>query len=1007
VTGSGWSRREFTALSAATVGALLTGRSGRAVEQTAMTDRYEFLAGAVETAYQIPTLVQFTDRSGFDSLAGLDTEFRTHPEEPVAHAGLTPAQAETVARVGTAERLEYAPGSNPFWPLGEYEAGVFPDPGDSAGFVALEEAVAGLEHLAAEHPDRLRVETVGAGHGHRNRYTGDQDPQPVWVAELTENVDAAEGRETVVFVASVHGDERAGVEASLRFIEDVLTGARPGIADLLSERRLVFACPNPDGWVVDERLYENPVDPPDFRRFNGANRDLNREQPSPGWIRPDRRPGEPLGADLVDDAPGPDEDVPDQVATAVPETLSLVERLRSYDDVAYLVDLHGMYGHTNAVLGIETGGGTPADRADSDLLTRAIGARVEEAVGPLADWTDAFEAAAADSAQQVGDPEECDPDLLCEQPVELFGSGTGLDTIQYTVSGGLAGWAGAPERLGGLGATPLTLEVVFSNSLREGMEVRFVPDIVEFQVRAYGAVCAATVEHAVDEVDATVETGGRSTAYLAADDLRRRASDLPHVEPGTTPVAGGVTVGPADETTLAGSGPKWSDSTLATDSHHLAGGDVETTVDIPPGTHTLTVALRAPGGRVTGVTLRDGGGTAVEDVAGSGDRSTPGRTVLTALDPDPGRWRVEGVATAPVEVRVTRLVADEVPDPRRALGYAQRDYTVTPLTALEALDSAADGPVEAVTAAELGPDTLLTDGRPTYDNLVLTHDHGVDEAARAALAAYVEAGGNLVLTDSGVGLAAALDVAGLDGVGADDVVREELAAAAYPDPDADHPLVAGRRTFDAMSSIERREPWRHPPLGYARNEVPMHTVTAGRLRAAGATVAAAVDGRARLATVPTDGERVGIHLLGSLLPPAAQHNLHPFGLRGQSLTRLGYLLLCNALGYRLSFSRNGDQVTTLGSLVGTDNGTGGTGSGDGDGSTDDGTGGTPDDSGGGTDDGTGGTPDDSAGDGTGGQSEGGADGDGPGFGVAAGVAGLGGLGYLLSRRAGDSGAEGE
>jgi len=997
VTRSEWSRREFTALSAATVGALLTGCSGRAVADAAMTDRYGFLVDTVEAEYQIPTLARFTDTSGFDSLAELDTEFRTHPGEPVAHAGLTPAQAETVAGTDTTGRLEYAPGSNPFWPLGEYEAGVFLDPGESVGFVALEEAVAGLEHLATEHPDRLRVETLGSGHGHRNRYTGDQDPQPVWLAELTEDVDAAEGRETLVFVASVHGDERAGVEASLRFVEDVLTGARPGVADLLSERRLVFVCPNPDGWVVDQRLYENPVDPPDFRRFNGADRDLNRQQPSPGWIRPDRLPGEPRGADLDDDGPGPDEDVPDRVAAAVPETLSLVERLRSYDDIAYLVDLHGMYGHTNAVLGIETGGGTPTDRADSDLLTRAIRGRVEEAVGPLADWTEAFEAAAADSAQQVGDPEECDPELLCEQPVELFGSGTGLDTIQYTVSGGLAGWAGAPERLGGLGATPLTLEVVFSNSLREGMERRFMPDIVEFQLRAYGAACAATVEHAVDEVEATVETGGRSTAYLAADELRRRASDLPHVEAGATAASGGATVG----TTLAGSGPSWSDSTLATDSHRLAADDAGTTVDVPPGTHTLTVELWAPDGRVTGTTLHDAAGTAVEAAVGPEDGDTSGQAVLTALDPDPGRWYVEADATVPAEVRVTRLVADEVPNPRRALGYAQRDYTVTPLAAFEALDSAADGPVEAVTAEALGSGRLLTDGRPAYDNLVLSHDHGVDEAALDGLAAYVEAGGNLVLTDSGVGLAAALDVAGLDGVGGDDVVREELAAASYPDPNTGHPLVAGRRTFDAMSSIERREPWRHPPLGYARNEVPMYTVTAGRLRAAGATVAAAVDGRARLATAPTEGERVGVHLLGSLLPPAAQHNLHPFGLRGQSLTRLGYLLLCNALGYRLSFSRNGDRVTTLGSLVGTsgrddtDNG-GGDDTSDGDGD---------DTKNGSSDDTDSEIPDDSSADEE--RSGDGADGDGPGFGVATGVAGLGGLGYLLSRRVSDPGSEAE
>ncbi|ERH10625.1 MAG: hypothetical protein J07HX64_02402 [halophilic archaeon J07HX64] len=412
------------------------------------------------------------------------------------------------------------------------------------------------------------------------------------------------------------------------------------------------------------------------------------------------------------------------------------------------------------------------------------------------------------------------------------------------------------------------------------------------------------------------------------------------------------------------------------------------------------MALRAAGSQVTGATLYDTAGTAVEATAGpDGDTD---RTVLTALDPDPGEWQIEADTAVPVEVQVTRLVADEVPDPRSTLGYAQRDYTVTPLAAFEALNSAADAPVEAVTAEELGSDTLLTDGRPAYDNLVLTHDHGVDEAALAGLAAYVEAGGNLVLTDSGVGLAADLGVAGLDRVGEGDVTRDELAAAAYPDPDQSHPLVAGRRTFDAMSSIERREPWRHPPLGYARNEVPMYTVTGGRLRTAGATVAAAVDNRARLATVPADSERVGVHLLGSLLPPATQRNLHPFGLRGQSLTRLGYLLLCNALGYRLSFSRNGERVTTLGSLVGTsesddtDDGDDSTDNGDGDDTNGGGSGSTDTD-----------TPNDSSGEGAGGGSGGGADGDGPGFGVAAGVAGLGGLGYLLSRRTGDSGSGGE
>jgi PGF-CTERM protein len=199
----------------------------------------------------------------------------------------------------------------------------------------------------------------------------------------------------------------------------------------------------------------------------------------------------------------------------------------------------------------------------------------------------------------------------------------------------------------------------------------------------------------------------------------------------------------------------------------------------------------------------------------------------------------------------------------------------------------------------------------------------------------------------------------------------------------------------------------------------------------------------RLATVETRRTRVGVHLLGSLLPPANQEHLHPFGLLDHSLTRFGYLLLCNALGYRLSLSRNGQVTATLGSVLDVDDGDGGDGD-DGDGSDgngddgDRGDGGEDGDDGdgddGGSDDGNsdgdgsgdgdksgdgdggdgGGDGDDGGEDGSGGgdaaddnsaDEEGSADDGGPGFGIPAGVAGLGGLGYLLSRRGSDDESE--
>jgi len=948
------SRRRFAALSATTLGAVLAGRS-RATE-AAFTDRYAALLDTVDAERSLPTLVRFADADAMGVLEEFGVEYRTHADPPAGHARLTPEQAATVAKCEAVETVAYAPGSNPFWPLGAYNDGVFPAPAEAADYIAHEEALAGLSHLASAHPDRLRVTELGRGHGHESRLDGDRDRAAVWAVELTENVGAAGGRETVVFEMGIHGDERAGVEAGLRFVEGVLTGEHPEVADRLSGLRLVFVSLNPDGWVVREPRYEDPVDPPDFRRFNGADRDLNRQLPTAGWIPPDRVPSEPRGAT---------DDPPERVAAEAPETLALVEFLRGYEDVTHLVDFHGMYGHTEAVLALESAGGTPRDRAGEELLGRRMRAELEDSLA-VDDWTDTFEAAAANTDAQTG----CQFDTLCQTPERLFGRGTALDTIDYTTSGALADWAGLPEAVGGLDAAALTAEVVFSNSLPDGMEKRFRPDLVAFQVRAYRAVCRATVEHAADDIGVTVETGGRSTAYLTSERLVRQAADLPHV--GTGGVAGGV--GRLGAGAVAGGSS--TGSRLVVDGRTVTGGGAATTVSVPAGTHTLTVEVRAAGGRVVDAQLRDEAGTVVRELDGpSGDRQR-----LTAVDPAAGEWRVDtGVrGDGPVEVRVTRLVGSDTPDSGEVLGHAQRDYEVTPLGALDALGAAADGPVEAVTAGELRAGALLDDGDPAYDNLVVTHDD-LGPEGRAAVEAYVAAGGNLVLTDSGLALAGELDAAGLSAVDPDAVTRIEVEAAAYPDLSAEHPLVEGRRTPPAESRVDQREAWRHPSLGYARGEVPMYVVSEAALREAGGTVASAADGRVRLATVPEDGERTGVHLLGSVLPPATQHNLHPFGLLDHALTTLGYLLLCNALGYRLALSRDGNRVATLGSLVGGDT----TGNGD-EGDTDEA--GDGDDT-----TGTGGDGDDGTAD---------ADDDGPGFGLAAGTAGAGGLAYLLSRRAG-------
>jgi hypothetical protein len=1029
------SRRKFTALSAAAAGALVSG-SGRVTaltdEQTDVASRttkvYRFLLEYVEDGFSIPTLVRFDDESGFDALDALDVSYQTRTGETVAaYAELSPENAMAVIDTEATNQMAYAPGANPFWKLGEYDGRVFPAPEASVGHISFDEARAGVGHLADAHPDRLRVVDIGTGHGFENVYEEQVEPRSTWVLELTDRTTGSfEDKEKLVFNMSVHGDERAGTEASLRLVEDMLRGEYPDSESILEEFVLVFVNPNPDGWVVDQRVYDDPVDPPDFTRVNGALRDLNREQPVTGYVNPSRVVGEPNGSSPDDTTA---DDVPEQAAEEVPDTLSVVRHLRSYENVEYLVDFHGMYGNNFAVLGLANGGGSLAEHADQTALLETIGSELEDRAGPVSEWEAAFEAASTDTDEQYG----CSGGFLCQTPTDLFAYGTPADTIGYTASGAVDGWARQPESAGGLGATAVTTEIVFSNSVRDGMENRFIPDLTAFHVAAYQSVCRATIQHAMDTVETTVETGGRSTAYVDTKSLTRSADDLPHVDESEA-AAGAVQSGSTGPPSwLSDESPDRTASKVHSDRtrYTAEGVGTETRLVVPDTAHTLditvetgrdaTTKLRSPTGEVNG---------GREERASAAQRRT-GRSRYTVKDPEPGEWRVETKAPAGrvVDIQTTTLesVQQDSPDPEEVLGYEQRDYEVTPLAVFEQFDAAEPVTVEAVR------DGALVDGKPVYDNLVVTHQDGIDEAYIDALTEYVERGGNLVLTDAGLAVATELAVPALEDI--TDVQDRETRFANYgfrPDERTQsHPLLTDTRLFEPSSedgrAIFQTEAWQHTVMGYAPGEVPVRGVRGdGLTESIDAAVKTAAE-TVRLGTASTIQERIGVHFLGSHLPPASQANLHPFGLGDYGLTFFGYQVLCNALGYEVSVTRDGDETLSFGSVVdvtlpepeaGDESSSEDGEQGSGDNETADGEGSsTPEDtestagdsdktSAGNesaetapdtSDDGNGtgtGTPDSADGE------SGTADDDGAGFGFGAGIASLGGVSYLLKQRLG-------
>jgi hypothetical protein len=58
----------------------------------------------------------------------------------------------------------------------------------------------------------------------------------------------------------------------------------------------------------------------------------------------------------------------------------------------------------------------------------------------------------------------------------------------------------------------------------------------------------------------------------------------------------------------------------------------------------------------------------------------------------------------------------------------------------------------------------------------------------------------------------------------------------------------------------------------------------------------------------TREDDTGVHVIGGLLPPAKQTNLHPFGLLDYAVAFLGHVMLTNALGFEQVRRVDGEVV---------------------------------------------------------------------------------------------------
>ncbi|ELY58808.1 peptidase M14 carboxypeptidase A [Natronococcus amylolyticus DSM 10524] len=918
--GADIDRRTFLSLSAATGAALaVPGTAAADVTGEPMTDEYAFVVNHTPEAYEAATLIEFADRDDLAAFAdayedeGLERAPKAVTRDspsPAAHAHLTADEVEDVLEFDGIERMAFSPGANPWWKLeAPYEQGVFPPVEEARNYLGYEETAQALEYLETTAPDRISVETIGQSPGWENRLTDEEsDPRDIYVAEVTNDVhdeSSFASKEKVVYSLNIHGDERAGTEAGCRLLEEIAFGEAEAFEPLLDDVVLLFLFTNPDGWVSRKPQTHIPwVEEHDtnFQRgnasqFNEQPVDTNRQYPTIGWTDPNFRPAEPDGA-------------PEEFHDLVPDSLAIVDHFRGYDNVEFLCDYHGMYTADHMVFNLETNAPFDHDGThDLDEVNIRIGEGMHEFWGDIGAIADDIEA-----ASQAMYDESFVPDG--DSYEGLFDWGTIYDSLSYQITGGFLCWAGQPEAFGGLGAITVAPEVILSNH-SEDAQKEWKPYWSRHYEEAYRISMREYAEIAAQTTTATVATADQDTAYVTTDALTRSSADLPHTDtgPGEDPSGDGH-----------GSGARRSHDVVQPGS----GGSTRITAEATDASQSIFIHLEGVGNATQGVIrLLNPAGKVVREIDLEAKADPNDSTVrkhdyedICIRHPETGQWDVEIESDAKISASLTTVDAENgIPDPEEVLGYEQREYLVNPMQFFADLEPyLEDGDMDGLRVHDVRIGRLLRgeSGQRHYDKLVVSHDDGIDDQQYLeAIEAFVEAGGDLVLTDAGVNLLGALEVGDAASITTDDVRNVEMQFANLEDRAFDHPLLAGIRP-------RQQEIWKGSQLGYTTDvDQPATTVDPDAFAAAGGSIAGTFAEYEDGSEEPT-GTGVGagilsadgaeIAVVGSVLPPAQQTELHPFGMADYAVSFMGHTLLCNALGFEQCRYAEGELVRTYGEI---------------------------------------------------------------------------------------------
>ena len=796
-------------------------------------------------------------------------------------------------------------------------------------FLSYEEVIEGSKFLARTYPRFFQVIRLDQAYDNPNYMSAglprsiviedgnpkvlDRDRRPLYLFKATDRESPIPENERLHFVyaGAIHGPERAGAEGGIRAMEDLVTWAAnfpdqpiveaptgapaPTAKEALERSVVYFMLPNPDGWARGQTAPTEVEDgspnlnyTPGFiyQRYNGNGMDLNRDWPTYGYTYRPYTPGsEPETRAYVD------------VLRGIRESISPNNPVGQR--FAGGIDLHGQL-TASAFSYTLLGSGQRDFRKNFSTVDQSLRAWADQTT--RLEWSPYIGTTIAPVADQWG---------------------TVIDTIGYQITGGLGDFFDNEQI--GLGAVGIDNEMTLSHIAPNSV---FEPILEQMHVDGNKGLVFSQMASMLTETGFAYEPTGKIGYVFNPSRLEVESSDRPK-NPGLPaqndidailPCQSAANTGPAAATSC-GEGVFALDGSNFTIEFDLLGPEEGIWNGGITATMTNTHVLGQSAGMLARLTLDryDEDDATWEEVTTSivpeVFYANAGQ-IATVNDPMPGTWRARVTLAGgggPVRVKLDfNPVTAEASPGQAPISASSMDF-FTDLNKYIGDDAMK---AEAVAVEEIVDDPSILGG---FDSLVVVNSMGdrgylTDpfdglgipfedaDAYFAALKAFAEGGGNLVLTDAALrvtGETGLVDPAAV-GTSQPSVASRYNGVCTASDPLEKDVCLPGTAGGTGRQAVEPT-PLGYTPSGDGVPEARMNQywVQAAAWTGAGGSSSATVGSGTGLGQMPVGQGRVVV--AGSLFPdpnyaPGGPRDMR-FGVASYALTFSAWQIFLNTIDY--------------------------------------------------------------------------------------------------------------